>query len=189
MRLSYGGSGRFFKLALKPGLKMSLTFINMYLKWLSMNVRNSTFSGVFASIKWTSTRCMKLLKYGIRCSITPKTPHKMEGICPNVPLTELSKTQHRYYPSGMLLSLKNHFQHVQLVGNWNVNEKKFQIRFSSRYSWNPWYLYRSFTRIYHLFWSAVGIVSINRIYDFEITPRVNTQVLTKVRSAFQERSF
>ena len=72
------------------------------------------------------SRCMKLLKYGIRCSITPKTPHRMEGICPNVPLTELSKTQHRYYPSGMLLSLKNHFQHVQLVGNWNVDEKSFK---------------------------------------------------------------
>ena len=69
---------------------------------------------------------IKLLKYGIRCSITPKTPHRMEGICPNVPLTELSKTQHRYYPSGMLLSLKNHFQHLQLVGNWNVDEKNFK---------------------------------------------------------------
>ena len=59
-------------------------------------------------------------------SMSPKTPHRMKGICPNVPLAELSKTQHRYYPSGMLLSLKNHFQHVQLVGNWNVDEKIFK---------------------------------------------------------------
>ena len=51
----------------------------------------------------------------------------MEGICPDVPLAELSKTQHRYYPSGLLLSLKNHSQHVQLlVGNWNVDEKIFK---------------------------------------------------------------
>ena len=60
-------------------------------------------------------------------SMSPKTPHRMKGICPNVPLAELSKTQHRYYPSGMLLSLKNHFQHVQLVGNWNVDEKNFKV--------------------------------------------------------------
>ena len=38
----------------KPSLKMILTFIIVHLKWLSMNARNSTFSGLFASIEWNS---------------------------------------------------------------------------------------------------------------------------------------
>ena len=43
---------RFCKLTVKSTMKMPLILIIMHFKWLSMNVLNSTFSGVFPSIKW-----------------------------------------------------------------------------------------------------------------------------------------
>ena len=44
----------FCDLTPKPSLKMSLTFIIVHVKWLSMNARHSTFSGLFAPIEWNS---------------------------------------------------------------------------------------------------------------------------------------
>ena len=74
----------FCDLTPKPSLKMSLTFIIVHLKWLSMNARNSTFSGVFASIKWNPVFVHTLAKYGAGCSISPKTSLRMEGLCSNL---------------------------------------------------------------------------------------------------------
>ena len=48
---SYRGCGRFCNSKPRPNLEVILTFIIVNLKWLSMNVRNSTFSGVFEFIK------------------------------------------------------------------------------------------------------------------------------------------
>ena len=41
--------------------------------------------------------CIRFQKYAMCSSMSPKTPHRMEGICPNVPLAELSKTQHVFF--------------------------------------------------------------------------------------------
>ena len=51
---SSGRSGSFCSLRSKLSLMMGLILIIMHLKWLSMNARNSTFSGLFASIQWNS---------------------------------------------------------------------------------------------------------------------------------------
>ena len=48
----------------KPSLKMILTFIIVHLKWLWMNVRNSTFGGVFQALKWTPVFLHSVAKYG-----------------------------------------------------------------------------------------------------------------------------
>ena len=73
-----------YSLRPKLSLMMGLILIIMHLKWLSINARNSTFSGLFAPIEWNSMSVNWVAWHSACCSISPERSLRMERLCSNL---------------------------------------------------------------------------------------------------------
>ena len=73
-------TGRFCNLTPKPSLKIILTIIVVHLKWLSMNVRNSTFTLCICMPQMKSLLAVPSAKYGLVSSFPPITSLRMERL-------------------------------------------------------------------------------------------------------------